>query len=42
MPPADFDALVRTCRWSAVTPFVGDDGTDANVGLALSSTKPTT
>ncbi|MCC6316621.1 MAG: DNA helicase [Gemmatimonadaceae bacterium] len=23
MPPADFDALVRACRWSAVTPFPG-------------------
>ncbi len=23
MPPADFDALVRACRWSAVTPFHG-------------------
>ncbi|HOU55260.1 MAG TPA: DISARM system SNF2-like helicase DrmD [Myxococcota bacterium] len=27
MLPADFDALVRACRWSAMTPF-GTDGTD--------------
>jgi len=26
MPPQDFDALVRACRWSAVTPFTGVDG----------------
>jgi superfamily II DNA or RNA helicase len=24
MPPADFDALVRACRWAAVTPFSTD------------------
>lgn len=27
MPPADFDALVRACRWAAVTPFPAADGT---------------
>jgi len=26
MPPEDFDALVRACRWSAVTPFLSPDG----------------
>jgi superfamily II DNA or RNA helicase len=30
MPPDDFDALVRACRWSAVTPFIDVDG--ANPG----------
>lgn len=28
MPPADFDALVRACRWAAVTPFASTDGAD--------------
>lgn len=26
MPPEDFDALVRACRWTAVTPFLSPDG----------------
>lgn len=30
MPPADFDALVRSCRWTAVTPF-NTEGPDAGV-----------
>jgi superfamily II DNA or RNA helicase len=30
MPPADFDALVRACRWSAVTPFAGSPTGDAS------------
>ena len=37
MPPADLDALVRACRWSAVTPFVGPHGTDPG---ALSIASP--
>ncbi len=31
MPPADFDGLLRACRWSAVTPFVRTDGVDPAV-----------
>src|SRR5206468_3444532 len=30
MPPADFDALVRACRWTAVTPFLGSTFANAN------------
>src|SRR5262249_49970869 len=26
MAPADFDALVRACRWVAVTPFINVEG----------------
>lgn len=34
MPPADFDALVRACRWSAVTPFAGSTGDASSVHIA--------
>jgi superfamily II DNA or RNA helicase len=37
MPPADFDALVRACRWSAVTPFVAAEGADPGVALPIAS-----
>jgi len=37
MPPADFDALVRACRWSAVTPFLGAGGSDPNAALPIAS-----
>jgi SNF2-related domain/Helicase conserved C-terminal domain len=36
MPPADFDALVRACRWSAVTPFTGVEGVRAGAPLLAS------
>src|SRR5271166_4710268 len=37
MPPADLDALVRACRWSAVTPFLAPEGADADVALPIAS-----
>lgn len=36
MPPADFDALVRACRWTAVTPFTGVEGVGAAAPLLAS------
>lgn len=32
MPPADFDALVRATRWSAVTPWSGEQGAGSRSG----------
>ena len=29
MPPADFDALLRAARWSALSPYIGPDGEPA-------------
>ena len=29
MPPDDFDALVRAARWSALSPYIRDDGRSA-------------
>lgn len=37
MPSADFDALVRACRWSAVTPFMRPEGADPNVAMPIAS-----
>ena len=37
MPPMDFAALVRACRWSAVTPFLDAGGTDPNGALPIAS-----
>lgn len=34
MPPGDFDALVRACRWSAVTPFAADGAAATTMPIA--------
>jgi hypothetical protein len=35
MAPAEFDALVRATRWTALTPYVDPDGSDGPLGLPL-------
>jgi superfamily II DNA or RNA helicase len=37
MPPADFDALVRAARWSAMTPFVVPEGCKVDSGSVLAA-----
>jgi len=37
MNPAEFDALVRATRWSAITPFVNPDGSDGATELPIAS-----
>jgi SNF2 family DNA or RNA helicase len=37
MPPEDYDALVRACRWSAVTPLLAPDGVGSNPELPIAS-----
>ena len=37
MPPEDYDALVRACRWSAVTPLLAPDGAGSNPELPIAS-----
>ena len=34
MPPADFDALLRAARWSALSPYLGPDGEPAPEAVA--------
>ena len=34
MPPADFDALLRAARWSALSPYLGPDGEPAAEAVA--------
>ena len=34
MPPADFDALLRAARWSALSPYLGPDGEPAPETMA--------
>jgi hypothetical protein len=37
MPPGDFDALVRSTRWGALTPFLGPDGAESSEGSPIVS-----
>ncbi|MEW6443201.1 MAG: DISARM system SNF2-like helicase DrmD [bacterium] len=37
MPPEDYDALVRACRWAAVTPFLTPDGSGSRFELPIAS-----
>jgi len=37
MPSSDYDALVRACRWSAVTPLLAPDGSGGHKGLPIAS-----
>ena len=32
MPPADFDALLRAARWTALSPYLNPDGGEARAG----------
>jgi SNF2 family DNA or RNA helicase len=37
MKPAEFDALVRAARWSALTPFLNPDGSDRSPNIPVSA-----